>query len=46
MSLLYRKITKDKNLADFLNEHNQPQTLVGEPEKLNTLTNERGSSTY
>ena len=41
MSLLYRKITKDKNLADFLNEHNQPQTLVGEPKKLNTLlTNE------
>lgn len=37
MSLLYRKITKDKDLADFLNEHNQPKTLVGEPEKLNAL---------
>lgn len=42
MSLLYRKITKDKNLADFLNEHNQPQTLVGEPEKLNTLLTNEG----
>lgn len=37
MSLLYRMITKDKSLADILNEHNQPQTLVGEPEKLNNL---------
>lgn len=37
MSLLYRKITKDKNLADFLNEHNQPKTLVGSPEELNAL---------
>lgn len=42
MSLLYRKITKDKNLTDFLNEHNQPQTLVGEPEKLNTLLTNEG----
>lgn len=37
MSLLYRKITKNKNLADFLNEHNQPKTLVGSPEELNAL---------
>lgn len=37
MPLLYRMITKDKSLADILNEHNQPQTLVGEPEKLNNL---------
>lgn len=37
MPLLYRKITKDKNLADFLTEHNQPKTLVGQPEKLNAL---------
>ena len=37
MSLLYRKIAKDKDLADFLNEHNQPKTLVGKPEKLNAL---------
>lgn len=41
MPLLYRKIAKDKDLADILNERNQPQTLVGEPEELNTLlTNE------
>ena len=37
MPLLYHKIAKDKSLADFLDEHNQPKTLVGEPEKLNTL---------
>lgn len=37
MSLLYRKIAKDKDLADFLDEHNQPKTLVGQPEKLNAL---------
>lgn len=37
MSLLYRKITKDKDLADFLAEHNQPKTLVGNPEELNAL---------
>lgn len=37
MSLLYRKIAKDKDLADFLAEHNQPITLIGEPEELNRL---------
>lgn len=42
MSLLYRKIAKDKNLIDFLNEHNQPKTLVGEPEKLNALLIDKG----
>jgi hypothetical protein len=35
-------ITKDKSLADFLAEHNQPQTLVGEPEKLNALLIDKG----
>lgn len=42
MPLLYRMITKDKSLADILNEHNQPQTLVGEPEKLNSLLIDNG----
>ena len=42
MPLLYRMITKDKSLADILNEHNQPQTLVGEPEKLNSLLIDKG----
>lgn len=42
MSLLYRKITKDKDLVDFLAEHNQPKTLVGEPEKLNALLIDKG----
>ena len=42
MSLLYRMITKDKSLADILNEHNQPQTLIGEPEKLNALLINKG----
>lgn len=42
MSLLYRKIVKNKNLIDFLNEHNQPKTLVGEPEKLNALLIDKG----
>lgn len=42
MPLLYRKITKDKDLADFLDEHNQPKTLVGEPEKLNALLIDKG----
>lgn len=42
MSLLYRMITKDKSLADVLNEHNRPQTLVGEPEKLNSLLINKG----
>lgn len=42
MPLLYRKITKDKNLADFLTEHNQPKTLVGQPEKLNALLIDKG----
>lgn len=37
MSLLYHKITKNKDLADFLAEHNQPKTLVGSPEELNAL---------
>ena len=37
MSLLYRMITKDKSLADVLDEHNQPITLIGEPEELNRL---------
>ena len=42
MPLLYRKIAKDKNLIDFLNEHNQPKTLVGQPEKLNALLIDKG----
>lgn len=42
MSLLYRMITKDKSLANILNEHNQPQTLIGEPEKLNSLLIDKG----
>lgn len=42
MSILYRMITKDKSLADILNKHNQPQTLVGEPEKLNSLLIDNG----
>lgn len=42
MPLLYRKITKNKDLADFLAEHNQPKTLVGEPEKLNALLIDKG----
>lgn len=42
MSLLYHKIAKDKDLADFLAEHNQPKTLVGEPEKLNDLLIDKG----
>lgn len=37
MPLLYRKIAKNKDLADFLAEHNQPKTLVGSPEELNAL---------
>ena len=37
MPLLYRKIAKDKTIADVLDEHNQSQTLIGEPEKLNSL---------
>lgn len=42
MSLLYRMITKDKSLADMLNENNQHQTLIGEPEKLNSLLIDKG----
>ena len=42
MPLLYHKIAKDKDLADFLNEHNQPKTLVGKPEKLNALLIDKG----
>ena len=42
MSLLYRKIAKDKDLVDFLAEHNQPKTLIGEPEKLNALLIDKG----
>lgn len=42
MSLLYRKIAKDKDLVDFLTEHNQPKTLVGQPEKLNALLIDKG----
>lgn len=42
MSLLYHMITKDKSLADILNEHNQSQTLIGEPEKLNSLLIDKG----
>lgn len=42
MPLLYRKITKDKDLADFLAEHNRPKTLVGQPEKLNALLIDKG----
>lgn len=42
MSLLYRIITKDKSLADILNEHNQPKTLVGSPEELNALLTNEG----
>lgn len=42
MPLLYRNIAKDKSLADFLTEHNQPQTLVDEPEKLNALLMNKG----
>lgn len=42
MPLLYRMITKDKSLADILNEHNQPQTLIGQPEKLNALLIDKG----
>lgn len=37
MPLLYRKIAKDKTIADVLDEHNQSQTLIGEPEKLNSF---------
>lgn len=37
MPLLYRKIAKDKDLTNFLDEHNQPKTLVGQPEELNRL---------
>lgn len=37
MPLLYRKIANNKDLADFLAEHNQPKTLVGSPEELNAL---------
>lgn len=37
MPLLYRMITKDESLADILDEHNQPITLIGEPEELNRL---------
>ena len=37
MSLLYRNITKDKTITDVLDEHNQPKTLIGEPEKLNSF---------
>lgn len=42
MPLSYRKIAKDKDLIDFLNEHNQPKTLIGEPEKLNALLIDNG----
>lgn len=42
MSLLYRKIANDKDLVDFLAEHDQPKTLVGEPEKLNALLIDKG----
>lgn len=42
MSLLYRKIDKDKNLIDFLAEHNQPKTLVGKPEELKALLIDKG----
>lgn len=42
MPLLYHMITKDKSLADSLNEHNQSQTLIGEPEKLNALLINKG----
>ena len=42
MPLLYRMITKDKSLADILNEHNQPQTLIVQPEKLNALLIDKG----
>lgn len=42
MSLLYRKIAKDKDIVDFLAEHNQPKTLVGKPEKLNALLINKG----
>ena len=42
MPLLYRKIAKNKDLADFLAEHNQPKTLVGEPEKLDALLIDKG----
>lgn len=42
MSLLYRMITKDKSLANILNENNQHQTLIGEPEKLNSLLIDKG----
>lgn len=37
MPLLYRNITKDKTIADVLDEHSQPITLIGEPEELNRL---------
>ena len=42
MPLLYRMITKDKSLANILAEHNRPKTLIGEPEKLNTLLINKG----
>ena len=42
MSLLYHVISKNKTLADILDEHNQPKTLVGEPEKLNHLLTTNG----
>lgn len=42
MPLLYRKIAKDKDLVDFLAEHNQHKTLVGQPEKLNALLIDKG----
>lgn len=42
MPLLYRKIAKNKDLANFLDEHNQSKTLVGQPEKLNALLIDKG----
>lgn len=42
MPLLYRKIAKDKDLTNFLDEHNQSKTLVGQPEKLNALLIDKG----
>ena len=42
MPLSYRIITKDKTIADILNEHSQPITLIGEPEELNRLLIDNG----
>lgn len=42
MPLSYCIITKNKTIADILDDNNQPLTLVGQPEKLNRLLIDNG----